>query len=1197
MNSFSVSSRKTINLLAAATMLIGTCLTSIGSASFLSKAEAAVNPEPAAAITSVTALAEEFESISLLSPSSAKANSVKIESTSRPAPVRYGYHAAKLSYDFIGQTGTSAAYINFKDANGATGKPLEGAPKKIGMWVYGDGNNHWLRAQLQDATGSKPAIDFTTSTGLNWNGWKYVTAPVPTTAQPPLKINQIYVVETKDSNKNAGTLYFDQVSTIYSDTTTFGLDFLGLTPMQVGQTKQARLAATYLNSTEPVTVTTGAQFTSSNPEVATIDAAGVVQALQPGSTTLTATLPNAPTGTFTLQVTSGASAPERIELATNTEQTIGDPNRIRVYAAYTGYKDPIEILDGATFQSSSPDNATVDAAGNITALKAGNTTITASFSGVTNSFPLTVKNPIPVLQKIEIIGVSPVTIGQSRTAKAMATYSYMTEQVDVTNSVTWKSAATDIATINAQGVMTGLKSGTSKITATLNGKVAEALLIVNNPASVPKRELRAAWIASVDNIDWPKKGVVNVEQQKQDFIKLLDELKAAGMNAVIVQIKPTADSFYPSQYGPWSEWLTGVQGKDPGYNPLAFMIEEVHKRNLEFHGWFNPYRISLQDDVSKLVADHPAKLHPDWMVTYGGKLYFNPGIPAAKDFIIDGVMEVVKQYDIDGVHFDDYFYPYPVSGVDFPDQASFQTYGSGFTNKADWRRNNVNTFIQQLGAEIKHEKPYVQFGISPFGIWRNKTQDATGSDTNGLSNYDDLYADTRTWIKQGWIDYITPQIYWHFGYSPAAYEKLVEWWSKEVEGSNVNLFIGQSPYRIGTDPAWMQPDEQPNQLIYNRNFPAIDGSMFFSAKSVVSNPLGFADTLKSSIYRYPALIPTMPWLDDQAPAQPTLVNAIRKADGVHLSWKDQLQNDSSYYAIYKFKESQTANTNDATSLIGTVRRVNGELQTFTDSFPSDGQTYSYVVTSLDRLHNESTTSNLVTVTNTPDLEAPMTQAAIKGTQSGAWYTSDVQISLSASDNQSGVSKIEYSLNGGQQWLTYESPITLQADGTHTVQYRSTDAADNVENVKSVLISIDHTPPSIQFTGGGTYTVDQSVVISCTAADTVSGIVYNPCAAPLVNSPAYLLGLGSHVVTVNVTDGSGHETSAFVEYTVSVTTESLISLVEQWVTGPGSNGIINSLTKKLEENNIEPFIHEVKAQKGNKIPADKADHLIQLAEQL
>ncbi|QHZ47138.1 family 10 glycosylhydrolase [Bacillus sp. NSP9.1] len=382
------------------------------------------------------------------------------------------------------------------------------------------------------------------------------------------------------------------------------------------------------------------------------------------------------------------------------------------------------------------------------------------------------------------------------------------------------------------------------------------------------RELRAVWIATVTNIDWPSKKGLTVSQQKEEYIKLLDDVQDMGMNAVVVQIKPTADAFYPSSYGPWSEYLTGIQGKDPGYDPLCFLLDETHRRKLEFHAWFNPYRITMNHtDVNRLSADHPARKHPEWVVAYGSQLYYNPGIPEAQTFIVKGIEEVVKNYDIDAVHMDDYFYPYKIAGKEFPDQDTYEKYGKDrFANIDDWRRDNVNQLVKQINAAIKKEKPCVKFGISPFGVWRNKADDPTGSNTTaGMTNYDDLYADTREWIKQGYLDYIAPQIYWSIGFAPASYDILVDWWKHETEGRPIHLYIGQAAYKINqnADPAWSDPEEYPRQIALNRSSD-IPGSIHFSLKDLNRNPLGIKDRLINDLYHHPALIPEMPWLASSA---------------------------------------------------------------------------------------------------------------------------------------------------------------------------------------------------------------------------------------------------------------------------------------------------------------------------------------------
>ncbi|WP_235782111.1 glycoside hydrolase family 10 protein, partial [Paenibacillus senegalensis] len=519
----------------------------------------------------------------------------------------------------------------------------------------------------------------------------------------------------------------------------------------------------------------------------------------------------------------------------------------------------------------------------------------------------------------------------------------------MTGKASFTSSRPQTASIDENAPVTGHAPGKNLNIASIGGKVVSRQLVTNEDAvKAPKREMRSAWIATVDNIDWPAKlspeeiGVIDPEQlaerQKADYIQILDDLKSLGINAIIMQIKPTADSFYPSEYGPWSEWLSGVQGRDPGYDPLQFMIEEAQKRNLEFHAWFNPYRISIHSDINRLSAEHPLKKHQDWMVTYGGRLLLDPGIPEAQEYIINSVMEVVSKYDIDAVQFDDYFYPYPANESDFPDQQTYETYGKDrFNNIADWRRDNVNTFIRKLAAEIKKEKPYVKFGISPFGIWRNKSSDPTGSDTNGLQNYDALYADTRKWIEEAWVDYMTPQNYWHFGNESAAYEVVLDWWIKELRerGSNTHLYIGQASYRIGSpseNPAWMNPDELPDQLKFNRRYEEVKGSMFFNTSSLQANRLGFSERLKKEIYATPALIPAMDWLPKMVHQPPTLVRTDNLAEGIRLTWEDHAGNESAYYVIYRAAKGQVLTIEDPGLILSIVRPMSAEEPlTFIDS--------------------------------------------------------------------------------------------------------------------------------------------------------------------------------------------------------------------------------------------------------------------------
>jgi uncharacterized lipoprotein YddW (UPF0748 family) len=476
----------------------------------------------------------------------------------------------------------------------------------------------------------------------------------------------------------------------------------------------------------------------------------------------------------------------------------------------------------------------------------------------------------------------------------------------------------------------------------------------------PKRELRAAWIATVVNIDWPSKKGLSVAAQQQEYVALLDTLKSIGMNAVIVQVRPAADAFYPSSYEPWSEYLSGTQGKPslPWYNPLSFMIQEARSRGLEFHAWFNPYRASMNGGL--VYADnHPIRKHPEWFLEYGGKYYYDPGNPEAREYVLASIMETVKHYDLDAVHFDDYFYPYRIANHDFPDSCSYQSHGHTASSRDDWRRRNVDTFVQQLSRSIKAEKPHLKFGISPFGVWRNADRDSLGSKTRaGQTNYDDLYADVLKWLKEGWIDYVTPQLYWHIDFEVADYKVLAEWWSRNSFGRH--LYIGHGAYRIGGK-GWENPEELANQVALNRGYEGIHGSMYFSSKTFIQDKDGVNARMKG-IYPYKALVPVMDWLPSDAPLAPALLEAGGSLErGLVLQWKDSVATTADYYVVYRFDAGEPVNLDDATRIAAVVPRSSYPVQTWTDTSTRVRKQYTYLVTGVSRLHHESSASNALTV--------------------------------------------------------------------------------------------------------------------------------------------------------------------------------------------------------------------------------------------
>jgi len=361
---------------------------------------------------------------------------------------------------------------------------------------------------------------------------------------------------------------------------------------------------------------------------------------------------------------------------------------------------------------------------------------------------------------------------------------------------------------------------------------------------------RGAWIATVANIDWPSAEAVGyTDLQQEEMIFLLDSLQAIGINAIIFQVRPTADALYKSEYEPSSHWLTGTQGDSLTWDPLQWTIEQAHARKMEVHVWLNPYRVNLaKTDTSMISADHIWRKHPEWFWEYNKQWYFDPGLDVTREWICTIVQDIISRYDVQAIHMDDYFYPYPVGKLQIPDAETFAKYPRGFEDIREWRRNNVNMAIQDISATIRECKDSVQFGISPFGVWRNASVDSTGSATTaGITNYDDLYADIRLWIKNGWIDYVLPQLYWEIGKKAADYEVLAHWWANEVRGTNCKLYIGMAPYRLEgakRDSPWAQGNEISRQMRLNRTIPEISGECFYSTRPLLRNPRGVCDSIR-----------------------------------------------------------------------------------------------------------------------------------------------------------------------------------------------------------------------------------------------------------------------------------------------------------------------------------------------------------------
>lgn len=471
----------------------------------------------------------------------------------------------------------------------------------------------------------------------------------------------------------------------------------------------------------------------------------------------------------------------------------------------------------------------------------------------------------------------------------------------------------------------------------------------------PKREFRGIWVATVTNIDWPSRAGLSVDQQKQELIALLEYHKGNGMNAVVLQVRPAADAFYAKSREPWSKWLMGKQGLAPaaGYDPLEFAIKEAHFRGMELHAWFNPYRATMS--ANEVVSpDHMTRKKPEWFFSYAGKKQFDPGKPEVRAHIVQVILDVVKGYDIDGVHFDDYFYPYPVAGQKINDEQTYAQYRNGFNNINDWRRNNVDILIKELSDSIHHYKKHVKFGISPFGIWRNDFEHAEGSSTKGMSNYTELFADSRKWVKEGWVDYINPQIYFSFTRKAAPFGTLVDWWSNNTYGRH--LYIGQAAYLVNqkAEAAWRLPEQIPDQIRYIRDNNRVQGSVFFSSKSFSTIARAAGDSLRLSLYKYPALPPQMPWLDEIVPNAPKNFSATATPTGVQLKWEvPSAASDgetASGYVIYRFEEGEQISVADPKNIL----KISFEDYTmFLDTQTEKNKRYTYLVTALDRLKNES----------------------------------------------------------------------------------------------------------------------------------------------------------------------------------------------------------------------------------------------------
>lgn len=478
----------------------------------------------------------------------------------------------------------------------------------------------------------------------------------------------------------------------------------------------------------------------------------------------------------------------------------------------------------------------------------------------------------------------------------------------------------------------------------------------------PKREFRGAWIATVINYDWPTKPGLTTSEQQSQLLALLDELKISGVNAVFFQIRTECDAFYQSEFEPWSYYLTGEQGVAPSpfYDPLEFVINESHKRGMELHAWLNPYRAEKVIGTYPFVANHITKTHPEWILQINTYKFLNPGIPEVTDYVTKIINDVARRYDIDGIHLDDYFYPYPPDQITDQDAATFQLCNHGITNVGDWRRENTTALIAQINDSLKSIKPYLKYGVSPFGIWKS----GIPAGITGMDAYNVIYADAISWLKNGSIDYLAPQLYWPLG-GGQDYAALNNWWSDSTTAYDRHLYVGQAAYKASSYGA----NEIPSEVNFNRNNPKCQGSIFFRAANFLENPKGMTDSLKYSLNRLYAIPPIMNWKEANPvpPNAPTnLRYELNPARGKYeFVWNaPSLASDgeaAARYALYRF-ETNPSSVDGTNKIFGTTGETSLSTK-FAKTLSTPGN--YFVVTAFDRLENESVMSNVLLL-NTAD---------------------------------------------------------------------------------------------------------------------------------------------------------------------------------------------------------------------------------------
>ena len=477
------------------------------------------------------------------------------------------------------------------------------------------------------------------------------------------------------------------------------------------------------------------------------------------------------------------------------------------------------------------------------------------------------------------------------------------------------------------------------------------LLAESKNTPEPKREFRGCWIQCVNG----QFEGLSPQEMREKLTNHLNALAKCHINVVMFQVRAEGDALYPSTLEPWSRFLTGRQGvaPQPMWDPLAWMVQQCHQRNMEIHAWINPYRAKTAG-TKELDDMHPFRQHPDRFMEYGNLVLFNPGIKENREEICRVVTDIINRYDVDGIHLDDYFYPYPQAGLAIPDEQTFNANKGGYTDIGDWRRRNVNLLMQDLHTTIHNLKPWVKLGVAPFGIYHNESSndDIPGSETKGLQNYDDLYADVLRWVNEGWVDYCIPQIYWQIGHPTADYEILTRWWAKEASARPV--IIGQDVDRTVKYPDVNNKNinQLPAKIKLQRSLPSVKGSCVWYSAALAEDHGNYATALSTLYQTNPALLPLMPFIDDKRPKKVKGLKALWTAEGLMLVWlapEGKTIMDQPYrYVVYRFAPGEKKDYDDTSHIIAITSK------SFIKLPYEDGKVkYKYAVSVLDRMQNES----------------------------------------------------------------------------------------------------------------------------------------------------------------------------------------------------------------------------------------------------